>query len=208
MLFCCDSKTSKSEPVIQTGDLLFQQWDGSDFAKAINAVTEGANGEDYAHVGLVLTVEDSLQVLEAVTGDGVILRPLQSFLNASLDDDGNPRVAVGRLKKDYSDAIPDINQWATAKIGMPYDSLFVYGNEKYYCSELIHDAFNQNVAGGDVFELAPMTFKDPETKDFFPVWVDYYQKYNEAIPEGEPGINPGLMSRSEKIEIVDKLWLD
>ncbi len=208
MLFGCGVTTSKSDPVIQTGDLLFQQWDQSDFAKAINAVTDGEDGEDYAHVGLVLSVDDSLQVLEAVTGKGVVLRPLQSFLKASLDDAGNPRVAIGRLKKDYSAAIPNINQWAAAKVGMPYDSLFVYGNDKYYCSELIHDAFNQNVDGGNVFELAPMTFKDPETKDYFPVWVDYYQKYNETIPEGAPGINPGLMSRSKKIEIVDKLWDD
>ena len=218
LLFACTDKVSPSDsatqreaisqsaPVIQKGDLLFQQWDQSDFAKAINAVTEGADGEDYAHVGLVLSVDDSLQVLEAVTGRGVILRPLQSFLEASLDADGQPRVAIGRLKKDYSAAIPNINQWASSKVGMPYDSLFVYGNDKYYCSELIHDAFNQNVVGGDVFELAPMTFRDPSTKDFFPVWIDYFAAYNKPIPENEPGINPGLMSRSDKIEIVKRFW--
>jgi len=202
----CGTKQGNVDPVIQTGDLLFQQWDESDFAKAINAVTEGADGEDYAHVGLVLFVDDSLQVLEAVADKGVVLRPLHDFLNANLTESGHPRVAIGRLKRDYSAAIPDINSWAANKIGMPYDSLFVYGNNKYYCSELIHDAFNQNVSGGDVFELAPMTFKDPTTGNFFPIWEGYYQNYNEAIPEGELGINPGLMSRSEKIEIVDKLW--
>jgi hypothetical protein len=207
-LLGCGSEIRRVEPIIQTGDLLFQQWDSSDFAKAINAVTEGADGEDYAHVGLVLLVDDSLQVLEAVTGEGVILRPIQSFLNASLDAKGNPRVAIGRLKKDYSTAIPAINSWATAKVGMSYDSLFIYGNDKYYCSELIHDAFNQNVSGGNVFTLAPMTFKDPDTDNYYPVWIDYYRKYNETIPEGELGINPGLMSRSNKIEIIAKLWRD
>jgi hypothetical protein len=184
-LLGCGSEIRRVEPIIQTGDLLFQQWDSSDFAKAI-----------------------SLQVLEAVTGEGVILRPIQSFLNASLDAKGNPRVAIGRLKKDYSTAIPAINSWATAKVGMSYDSLFIYGNDKYYCSELIHDAFNQNVSGGNVFTLAPMTFKDPDTDNYFPVWIDYYRKYNETIPEGELGINPGLMSRSNKIEIIAKLWRD
>jgi len=206
ILSSCAVEQNNTNITIQTGDLLFQQWDQSEFAMAINAVTEGADGEDYAHVGLVLSVDDSLQILEAVTGRGVILRPLQSFLNASLNEDKKPRVAIGRLKKDYSSAIPEINRWAAARVGLPYDSLFVYGNDKYYCSELIYDAFNQNVAGGEVFELAPMTFKDPTTGSYFPVWVDYYQKYNEAIPEGEPGINPGLMSRSDKIEIVSKLW--
>lgn len=205
-LLSCEPTAEKENAPIQTGDLLFQQWETSDFAKAINAVTEGADNEDYAHVGLVLSMGDSLLVLEAVTKAGVILRPLDGFLNASLDEQGKPKVAIGRLKQDFHAAIPKINEWALSKVGMPYDSLFVYGNEKYYCSELIHDAFNINVNGGDVFELAPMTFKDPRTKEYFPVWVDYFSAYNTPIPEDEPGINPGLMSRSNKIEIIDKLW--
>ena len=202
----CQTPKSNTDIQIQTGDLLFQQWESSAFAKAINAVTEGAHGEDYAHVGLVLSLGDSLQVLEAVTKEGVVLRPLNTFLQASLNAEGKPKVAVGRLKQDFSAAIPDINTWALSKVGMPYDSLFVYGNEKYYCSELIHDAFNNNVKGGDVFHLAPMTFKDPTTNDYFPVWVDYFKAYDEAIPENEPGINPGLMSRSDKIEIIKQYW--
>ena len=191
---------------IQTGDLLFQQWDKSDFAQAINAVTEGANGQDYAHVGLVLSYQDTLKVLEAVTGEGVVLRPLDDFLEASTTPEGLPRIAIGRLKKNYSSYIPSINDWALSKVGMPYDTLFIYGNDKYYCSELVHDAFNENVDGPDVFSLAPMTFKNPESKNFFPIWISYFAKERADIPEGDPGINPGLLSRSEKIEIVDVLW--
>lgn len=205
-LLGCHAPQQDQNIQIQTGDLLFQQWESSAFAKAINAVTEGANGEDYAHVGLVLSLGDSLKVLEAVTKEGVVLRPLDSFLQASLNEEGKPKVAIGRLQQDFSEAIPKINTWALSKVGMPYDSLFVYGNEKYYCSELIHDAFNNNVIGGNVFHLAPMTFKDPSTKDFFSIWVDYFNAYNEVIPEGEAGINPGLMSRSDKIQIVKQLW--
>lgn len=200
------AKLNKATPDIQTGDLLFQKWETSDFAKAINAVTEGADNEDYAHVGLVLSLDGELKVLEAVTGEGVVLRPLEKFLNASTTSDGKPRVAIGRLEQDFAAAIPSINEWALYTVGMSYDSLFIYGNDKYYCSELIYDAFNVNVEGNDVFDLAPMTFKDPTTKDYFPVWVDYFAEYNQAIPEGELGINPGLLSRSDKIDIIDKLW--
>ena len=132
-------KPDKGLPKIQTGDLLFQKWSSSEFAQAINAVTEGADGEDYAHVGLVLSSGDSLQVLEAVTQEGVVLRPLDDFLNASVSEDGKPLVAIGRLKQDFSAAIPSINEWALYTVGMPYDSLFIYGNDKYYCSELIYD---------------------------------------------------------------------
>lgn len=199
-------KSDKSSPKIQSGDLLFQKWSSSEFAQAINAVTEGADGEDYAHVGLVLSSGDSLHVLEAVTQEGVVLRPLDDFLNASISEEGKPLVAIGRLKQDFSAAIPSINEWALSTVGMSYDSLFIYGNDKYYCSELIYDAFNVNVEGNDVFDLAPMTFKDPTTGDYFSIWVKYFAEYNVEIPEGEIGINPGLLSRSSKIEVIDKLW--
>lgn len=207
LIFNCSQIAENEElPTPQTGDLLFQQWDESDFAKAINAVTFGADNEDYAHVGLVLSMNDTLQVLEAVTNGGVVLRPLDQFLHASVNKEGNPRVAIGRLQVDFQESIPDINSWALSKVGMPYDTLFIYGNDKYYCSELIHDAFNENVKGNDVFEQAPMTYIDPVTNNFFPIWETYFKEFNQEIPEGKLGINPGLMSRSKKIDIIAKLW--
>jgi len=191
---------------LKAGDLLFQKWTSSDFAKAINAVTAGYGDNDFAHVGLVLSHNDSLQVLEAVTGAGVVLTPIEDFLNASVDANGIPQVAVGRLKQDYQSAIAPINDWMVNKLGAPYDTLFIYGNEKYYCSELIHDAFNLHVDGNDAFELQPMTFKDPKTKAFFPIWETYFEAVNAEIPEGALGINPGLMSRSKKLEIVKEYF--
>jgi hypothetical protein len=47
-----------------------------------------------------------------------------------------------------------------------------------------------------------MTFKPLGNDQFFPVWEEYYEKLGIEIPEGKPGINPGGMSRSPKIEIV------
>jgi len=155
---------------------------------------------------LVLSHNDSLQVLEAVTGAGVVLTPIDDFLNASRTTNGNPNVAVGRLQLSYQAAIPAINTWMIDKLGAPYDTLFIYGNHKYYCSELIHDAFNLHVSGNDVFELQPMTFKDPKTGEFFPIWETYFEETGTEIPEGAPGINPGLMSRSAKLEIVKEYF--
>jgi len=194
----CQEKTFE----LQAGDLLFQQWDQSDFAKAINAVTEGYNGNDFAHVGLVLEYDGSLKVLEATNGQGVCLTPVDSFVQASLNEAGNPRIAVGRLKQAYQPYVKTISDWSLSHVGKTYDTLFVYGNDQYYCAELLHDAFNQHIPGGEVFSLAPMTFKDPITSKFFPVWETYFQKVNATIPEGEPGLNPGSMSRSDKLEIV------
>jgi hypothetical protein len=47
-----------------------------------------------------------------------------------------------------------------------------------------------------------MTFLHPVTKDTLQIWKDYYSDLDIKIPENELGINPGIMSLSDKIEIV------
>jgi hypothetical protein len=54
----------------------------------------------------------------------------------------------------------------------------------------------------NIIVLEPMTFKQPDSNDYFPVWVAYYQNLKMDIPEGKPGINPGGISRSDKIAII------
>jgi hypothetical protein len=51
-----------------------------------------------------------------------------------------------------------------------------------------------------------MTFKDPSTGKTFPAWVDYYSELHTAIPEGQPGCNPGGISSSDKIEILKSFY--
>ena len=47
-----------------------------------------------------------------------------------------------------------------------------------------------------------MTFLHPEEKDTLKVWKEYYHNIGIEIPQNEPGINPGIMSLSKKINIV------
>ena len=68
--------------------------------------------------------------------------------------------------------------------------------------ELLYTAFKKANREKELFDLNPMTFKDPATHDYFPAWVDYYKSLQVEIPEGKPGINPGGMSRSSCIRIV------
>ena len=49
-----------------------------------------------------------------------------------------------------------------------------------------------------------MTFIDPITNNTMNLWQEYYNELETKIPEGEPGINPGIMSISENIKIVYK----
>ena len=78
-----------------------------------------------------------------------------------------------------------------------YDEVFIMNNDSYYCSELIYDAFKEDT----VFQLYPMTFLHPNTNDTLKVWKDYYLKLGEKIPQNQLGINPGIISLSEKIKI-------
>ena len=58
-----------------------------------------------------------------------------------------------------------------------------------------------------IFDLKPMTFIDPKTNTTMKVWRDYYKDLETDIPEGELGINPGIMSLSNKIDIVHEYGL-
>ena len=39
-----------------------------------------------------------------------------------------------------------------------------------------------------------------------PYWKKYYERWHLKVPEGEPGSNPGNLSRSDKLTIIYK-WI-
>ena len=187
---------------LKEGDLLFQDSDCGPFCDAIEKVTFGINNSKFSHIGLVVkNKNEELVVLEAIS-KGVIITPLESFINRSFDHENNPKVIVGRLKPEHAHLQNAAVAAASNRIGKLYDEVFDINNDKFYCSELIYFAFKEANNGQPVFQLQPMTFNDPDTGKPFQVWVDYYEKLGVQIPEGEPGLNPGGISRSKFIEIV------
>jgi uncharacterized protein YycO len=188
--------------VLLEGDLLFADEDCGPFCDAIEKVTHGVNGASFSHVGMVIKNQrNRLVVLEAIS-KGVLETPVDSFLQRSSDVQGNPKVVVGRLKEDYHRLVPAAAQYVKERIGKAYDTAFDINNDQYYCSELLYYAFKTANDGTPIFQLRPMTFKDPDTKATFPIWVDYFHKLGIPIPENQPGLNPGSMSRSLYIDIV------
>ncbi|WP_114752605.1 YiiX/YebB-like N1pC/P60 family cysteine hydrolase [Pleomorphovibrio marinus] len=183
------------------GDILFQDGDCGDFCEAIRKVTDGYQGRDFSHNGLLVKKEGKWMVLEAVS-EGVKLTPLETFLERDLNEEGKSNVVVGRLKHKYRSLIPDAIQVGKSLIGKPYDHKFDFFNDAYYCTELIHVAFMKANLGHPVFEVSPMTFKDPATGNTFSVWEAYFEDLGIPIPEGEPGLNPGGMSLDPALEIV------
>ena len=195
--------SSPSSPIInlQEGDLLFQDLNCGELCDAIEAVTDGLNGKDFSHCAMVVKINDTLQVVEAI-GDKVQVTSLRNFFARSGDTASIQNITVGRVLEKYHPLVAKAALKAKAHIGEPYDDVFLMNNNSWYCSELLYEAFKEANDSKDFFALNPMTFKDPKTHAFFPAWVDYYKQLKQDIPEGKPGINPGLISRSGKIEIV------
>lgn len=186
---------------LREGDLLFQDLNCGPLCDAIEAVTEGAQGRDFSHCAMLVNVDDSLQVVEAI-GNKVQLNSLQRFFARSGDTLHVKNIVVARLKPAYREFIPTASNAAINMVGMPYDDAFLPDNGKFYCSEVLYEAFRQ-ASNSQFFPLAPMTFKDPITLEFFPAWISYYQQLQIDIPESVPGLNPGSISRSDKIEILN-----
>ena len=182
---------------LQEGDLLFQDLDSSALCDAIELVTPGYNDANFSHIGFIVSDDGKLKVLEAIPPK-VILTELEDFLSRSKDKDGNPKVIVGRLKKEYEKTIPKAVEFAHKKIGVDYDGIFLMNNNSYYCSELLYEAFSKD----SIFQLQAMTFLHPESGDTLQTWKAYYAELGVKIPENELGINHGIMSLSKKIEIV------
>ncbi|MBE0651760.1 MAG: hypothetical protein IH595_13085 [Bacteroidales bacterium] len=199
-LWGCGVKNTQSNQ-LKEGDLLFQNIQCGPLCNAIEAVTQGVDGKKFSHCALVVKINDTLKVVEAI-GKEVQVNSLKTFFARTGDTGFIHNITVERLKKPYRLLIPGAQDFALEQVGQPYDDDFLMNNGKWYCSELIYAAFKSANDDKTFFPLKPMTFKNPKTHQFFPAWVDYYKALNEPIPQGKPGINPGLISRSTKLQII------
>ncbi|HOY13957.1 MAG TPA: YiiX/YebB-like N1pC/P60 family cysteine hydrolase [Saprospiraceae bacterium] len=186
---------------LKTGDLLFQDLDCGPLCEAIESVTEGIDGRDFSHCGIVMVEDGQKFVIEAI-GPGVIKTDLKQFLRRSGDSLVVKNVVAARLNSDFQNLIIPAITEAKLLLGKAYDHVFDLKNDAYYCSELLYDIFRKANNGREVFDLAPMTFKKPNTDDYDAAWVNYYQDLGAEIPEKALGTNPGLISRSDKIFIL------
>lgn len=194
----CQAQTPENAPLpsLKTGDFLFLDLDCGPLCDAIEAVTPGYKNQKFSHVGMVVFRHDSCLILEAIK-TSVRLTLLTSFLAYS-----PKKPVVGRLKTRYQPLIPAATSFGLSCVGMPYDDAFLPENQKYYCSELLYDAFKSAQKGKPFFPQLPMTFQIPGTNHFFPEWVTYYQQLQMEIPEGKPGCNPGGLLQSGKFDII------
>ncbi len=189
---------------LRDGDLIFQEECSVKTDNTIKAVTSGIGDYKFTHVGIVyIDAKGSVYVIEA-THPKVKVTPLQDYLYPKDLDACFPVSVVGRLKPEYRHCIPQAIEEGLLLVGKDYDYGYVLNNDKYYCSELIYYILLKANEGKPVFSLNVMTFKSPDTGKITKGWEEYFGRLNLPVPEGELGINPGAMSRSDVIDIIHK----
>ncbi|MEP6713773.1 MAG: YiiX/YebB-like N1pC/P60 family cysteine hydrolase [Ferruginibacter sp.] len=187
----------------KNGDIIFQDLDCGPLCDAIESVTAGYWGMPLSHIAIVEIINGNIQVIEAI-GKNVHKTPIDTFLNRIVNNNGNPKIILGRLKSAYKNLLPKAIAFCNNQLGKQYDDAFLPNNDKYYCSELLYDAFKYANNNKPFFTLQPMTFKDKKTNNFFGAWVDYFAALKMEIPEGIEGCNPAGIANDEKIEIVNE----
>ena len=184
------------------GDLFFQLRTGGEAEWGISRLFVGRDGIAVNHVGIY---DGDGQVIEAVMPE-VRKTEINDFIARSvMDNHGYPCVMVCRVRPEYSPLVIAALEFAENTLAHPYDAHYSDTKKSWYCSELVVDAFRHANNGQFLFQETPMSFRDMESGELLPYWVNFYQSINKDIPEGQPGSHPALLSRSEKILVVNIL---
>lgn len=186
------------------GDLFFQLRSGGEAEWVISRLFAGRDGVAINHVALY---DGDGMVIEAVMPQ-VKKTSLDDFVNCSVfDNHGRPCVMVCRLVQGYSDLIPAALGFAEQQLAIPYDAHYrnsqARHQKSWYCSELIVHAFRAANKGHFLFEETPMSFRDMDTGELMPFWVEHYQAVGQDVPEGLPGSHPALLSCSDKLVSIN-----
>ena len=188
---------------LEDGDLLFQDLACRFICDAIESVTPGYHNADITHIGIYKQIGDQDFVIEAIPPE-VTVTPLAEFLSRAKDDYERPSVFVGRLRNEYRPLISSVIEKAMELKGLPYDRYYLSGEDAYYCSELVVDAFRYANDDEEFFPEQPMSFIDRNTGEVHKNWERYYKRLGMDLPVGELGSSPGEISLSPKIEILHR----
>lgn len=180
---------------LKSGDLLFVGSSESSLSEAIDQVTQTGAEQHYVHVAIVELDNDTTWVIHADSEEGVIREPLDAFAS------DRPAVDAFRVETISQEHINSALVLAKQQIGEPYNFSYVMSDSGYYCSELIYEVYNT----AKVFELTPMTFKDPKTNAFHQGWVEHYEELGIPIPENKPGCNPNGMAADSDLVLLGTL---
>ncbi len=184
---------------LQNGDLLFLSYSNGELSGAIDEVTQTQKATHYAHMALVQISGRDTFVFHASSKKGVVKEKIASFIK----DESASQIDIYRLKETLQINFSKAFVEAEKHVGLPYNSAYLWVDTTYYCSQFIYAIFESD----SIFQLDPMTFKDPTTGEFHPDWIKHYEKLGLPIPEGDPGCNPNGMAASKNLQFIGTLKL-
>src|SRR5690606_19069251 len=184
---------------MENGDLLFVGNSEGNLSKAIDEVTQTDNRTNFSHIALVEKSGKNIWVLHAAPEKGSERIKLKEFLKTQKKD--GSQIEIYRIKKEFHPDFDLAIQKAKSMLGKPYNFSYILSDTAYYCSDFVYHSFEND----SIFEMNPMTFKNPGETALNPIWVELYKKQNLEIPEGKPGCNPNGMADSEKLERIGRL---
>lgn len=185
-------------PQPQNGDLLFVTAATTGLSGAINDATGKPGAVSYDHVALIARESGGAVVLHA-DDKGSREQTLDSFLDEARAK--HRHVVLYRLKREQRAAIPAAIAKARTLLGKPYNFTYVQDEDSYYCSDFIERAFRAQ----QVFATQPMNFKNLQTGEISPYWVEFYRSRGMDVPQGAPGTNPNDMAAAPVLERIGEL---
>jgi hypothetical protein len=188
---------------VETGDLLFLDWNCGPLCEAIKAVTKqqfNTEGPHMSHVGILEKDENGkISVYEAIPEAGVVKSDLDFFLMRVNSEEGVPGgFYVGRMRDEYRSLSIEAVEQAKGLLGRPYDPTFQMTNSNFYCAKLLFEVFRSANKGTPIFRTSPMKFGLPGSKSR-KIWDDYYKNLNMRVPVDQPGLSPlGMFRQGQK----------
>lgn len=166
----------------QSGDLIFFDLACGEVCEAMEDVTLeqfGLTEPRLSHIGILERLDSGeLLLWEAWPVAGVSHTPLNEALKRP-----SQKIFWAPLEEAYREQALKTLKFIKAHEGRAYDSEFLYSNSRYYCSELIQEAWPS------LFQTRPMYFGAPDSKAYS-IWADYYSKLSMEIPIGKEGVSP------------------
>jgi len=169
------------------GTLYFQHCSTS-FADAVSDVCEGG----FSHVGMLVDDGWLPLVIEAYPPLGVIITPLDDFINSA------ETTVVGEFIAPFVELSKRAARISLRFLGRDYNKAFDIKSDKMYCSQLIYQCFLEANNGKPFFKLKPMNFFNGSR--LLPEWHNYFIDLKVAVPQNRPGISPTSIYKSQMLK--------
>ncbi len=185
-------KDLPAEKDLRDGDIIFVSNGMFDEGKAIQTVSKSP----MTHCGVLFKEGNDWMVYEAV--QPVKKTPLKDFHKP----DSGETYAVRRLKNAdevlTKDTLDKLHKALQKNEGKDYDSLFGWGNDKMYCSELVWKAYYEStkLKIGKIQMVGDFDLKDPLVAKLVEA------RYGKDVPVTEPTITPGAVFDSRLLRTI------